>query len=74
MVTFVSPPPPPRGPWSNFLTGLVETLQRTLRPLVSKDEAVDRIILLAPNNTAYNVTVDDDGNLVVTANDGKSRL
>lgn len=74
MVTFVAPPPPPSGPWSAFLTGLVEALQRALRPLVSRDEAVDRIILLSPNGTAYNLNVDDDGVLVVTANDGKSRL
>jgi hypothetical protein len=74
MVAFIPPPPPPRGPWSAFLTGLVEVLQRTLRPLVSKDEAVDRIILLAPNGTPYNVTVDDTGTLVVAANADKPGL
>lgn len=74
MVAFVPPPPPPSGPWSIFLTGLVEVLQRTLRPLVSKDEAIERVILLDADNKAWNVTVDTSGNLVVTANDGKSRL
>lgn len=43
-------------------------------PLVSKDEAVGRILLISPNGTVYEVKVADDGTLSTVANDGKSRL
>jgi hypothetical protein len=73
MVQF-NPPPPPSGQLSAYLTSLVETLKRALLPLISKDEAVDRIILLSPNGTAFNVRVSDAGTLTAEVNDGKSRL
>jgi hypothetical protein len=59
---------------SAYLTSLVENLRRTLAPLISKDEAVGRVLLQAPNGTVYNVTVNNAGVLTTTVNDGKSRL
>jgi hypothetical protein len=73
MVQF-NPPPPPNGQLSAYLTSLVETLKRALLPLISKDEAVDRIILLSPSGKSFNVRVSDAGTISVEANDGKSRL
>ncbi|MCS0459329.1 hypothetical protein [Rhizobium favelukesii] len=73
MVNF-NPPPTPPGQLSNYLTSLVETLKRALLPLISKDEAIDRIILLSPSGKSFNVRVDDSGNLTTEVNDGKSRL
>lgn len=52
----------------------IENVRRSLLPLVSKDEAVGRILLQSPNGTVYEVKVDDAGNLVTVRNDGKSRL
>jgi hypothetical protein len=71
MVNF-NPPLPPPGHLSIYLTSLVEALRRVLLPLVSKDEAVSRIILLSPNGTAYDLRVKDDGTLETVRNDGKS--
>jgi hypothetical protein len=68
---FVAPPPPANQP---YLASLVEAIRRAFLPLISKDEAVSRVILQSPNGTAYNVTVSDAGVLTVTLNDGKSRI
>jgi hypothetical protein len=73
MVQF-NPPPPPAGQLSIFLTSLVESLKRALLPLVSKDEAVDRIILLSPSGKAFSIRVTDAGVVTAELNDGKSRL
>lgn len=69
-----APSPPPPGPMSAYLASLVETLRRAFLPLISKDEAVGRILLQSPNGTVYSVTVSDTGVLTTTVNNGKSRL
>jgi hypothetical protein len=69
-----SPPPPPSGPLSVYLASLVDAIRRSLTPLISKDEAVGRVLLLSPSGLVYTVSVDDSGTLVTTLNDGKSRL
>ena len=73
MVAF-NPPPPPSGPLSVFLTGFIEATRRALLPLISKDEAVHRVLLLSPSLKVYSITVDDAGVITATLNDGKSRL
>jgi hypothetical protein len=73
MVQF-NPPPPPAGQLSVYLTSLVESLKRAFLPLISKDEAVDRIILLSPSGKAFSVRVSDSGVITAELNDGKSRL
>src|SRR5262245_7808412 len=67
-----SPPPPPSGPLAVYLNGLVEAIRRSLIPLINKDEATDRVILLSPNGTSYNVKVNDSGVLEVSVNTGKT--
>jgi hypothetical protein len=52
----------------------IEAVRSAFMPLVSKDEAVGRILLISPNGTVYEVKVADDGTLSTVANDGKSRL
>ena len=69
-----SPPPPPPGPLSIYLTSLVEVIRRSFAPLISKDEAAPRVMLLSPSGKVYNLTVKDDGTLQTAVNDGKSRL
>lgn len=40
---------------------ILDTIRRALIPAVSKDEAVPRLLLTAPNGTVYEVTVDNSG-------------
>lgn len=74
MISFNPPPPPGNSPLTQYLVSLAEATRRALLPLVSKDEAVGRILLQSPSGKVYSVTVDDAGNLTTTLNDGKSRL
>lgn len=69
IVQFPAPPP-----GNAFLSQLVESLRRAFASVVSKDQAVSRIILRSANGTTYAVTVADNGsNLTLTAIDGKTR-
>lgn len=52
----------------------IENVRRAFLPLVSKDEAVGRVLLMSPNGTVFEVKVADDGTLTTVVNDGKSRL
>lgn len=45
---------------------ILDTIRRALIPAVSKDEAVSRLLLSAPNGTVYEVTVDNSGVLSAT--------
>ena len=65
-------PTPPSN--SVFLTQVLDTIRRAFLSVVSKDEAVERIMLRSPNGTVYEVTVSDTGTLQTAINDGKSRL
>lgn len=72
-MNIVLPPPPPTYTSAAFAQ-VFEAIRRTLLPVVSKDEAVGRIMLKAPNGKIYEVTVDNSGVLHTALNDGKSRL
>ncbi len=52
---------------------VIEAMRRAFLPVVSKDEAVGRIILQSPNGKAWAVTVSDTGTLVTTVMDGTER-
>lgn len=67
-------PTPPEQYSSAAFSQVFDSLRRALIPLVSRDEATNRIMLKAPNGTIYEVTVDNTGTLHTTVNDGKSRL
>lgn len=67
-------PPAPHSYSSRFMQDFIEAVRSAFMPLVSKDEAVGRILLISPNGTVYEVKVADDGTLSTVANDGKSRL
>lgn len=64
-------PPPPAG--QPFLTQFVERLTQVLRPVVSKDEATPRILLLDPDGVTWAVTVDVAGALTTAVISGKER-
>lgn len=68
-----SPAPAPSTYSPSAFNQFTSALKKALLPVVSKDEAVTRILLRAPDGTTYEVTVDNSGNLVTAVNDGKSR-
>lgn len=49
-----------------FLNQLIQNLRKYFEAAVSKDEETPRIILRSPSGKNFDVTVDDDGVLVVT--------
>lgn len=57
----------------SFMIQVLEAVRRAFLPVVSKDEAIGRIILQAPNGQAWAITVDNSGNLVRTVMDGTER-
>lgn len=69
-----SHPPAPNSYSARFMQDFIENVRRAFLPLVSKDEAVGRVLLMSPNGTVYEVKVADDGTLTTVVNDGKSRL
>ena len=67
-------PTPPAGPLQPFLQQFVDTIRRSMIPVVSKDEAAARILLQSPNGSVYSITVSNLGIVTATLNDGKSRV
>lgn len=59
---------------NQFTRDLQNVLTRAFSSVVSKDEAVTRIMLLDSNNVAWEVTVDTSGNLHTAVNAGKTRV
>jgi hypothetical protein len=72
----VSFPPPPSGPYDQYLGQylgrVLDVIRRALASLVSVNEATPRIILRSPGGRFYDVTVDDNGNLLTAVNTGKT--
>ena len=66
-------PPAPSQYSAMAFNQLLDRVKRALLPVVSKDEAVSRLLLQAPDGTIYAVTVDNTGTLTTAINDGKSR-
>lgn len=61
-----SPAPPPPGQLSPYLTSLVETLRKALAPLISKDSAVGRLMLVSPDDSKVReLRIDNNGNLTI---------
>lgn len=67
-------PIPPANPNGAFMQLALDAVRRAFLSVVSKDEAVGRIMLRAPNGKVWEVTVDNSGNLQTAVNDGKSRI
>jgi len=59
-------PLPPSNYQPGFFTRTLESLRATLRSAISRDEAVDGILLQAPDGSVWKVTVDNTGSLVTT--------
>lgn len=66
-------PVPPGTITQAYIIQVLDTIRRTLLPAISKNEAVSRVLLQAPNGNVYEVTVDNSGNLTTALNDGKTR-
>lgn len=67
----VIPPIPDRGigfapVLRRYLEELTSFIQRELRRRPEENTAVGAVLLLAPNNSVYSVTVADDGTLETT--------
>jgi hypothetical protein len=67
-------PTPPERVTGVFMQMLFSILKRAFNTVVSSNEAVGRIMLLSPDGKAWEVTIDNSGNLQTAVNDGKSRL
>jgi hypothetical protein len=75
-------PTPPQNYNSTFITQAFDAIKRALLPGISQDEAAPRILLQSKNGTVYQITVNNDGTLVVASgstitlvkNDGNSRV
>lgn len=68
----IMPPAPDnygRTAWNNIL----DFIKRSMIPVVSKNEATERILLRSPDGSIYSVTVGNTGTLTTTLEDGKSR-
>lgn len=70
----VNLPIPPANPNGAFLQMALDAVRRAFLTVVSKDEAVGRLLLRDTNGVVWEVTVDTSGNLQTAVNDGKSRL
>lgn len=67
------PSPPPGTVTGQILIQIVDVIRKAFVSVVSKDQAVPRILLQAPNGTVYEVTVSNTGTLTATVNSGKTR-
>ncbi len=66
-------PTPPSGFSQSFMIQVLDMIRKAFVPVVSKDTATPRILLLAPNGTVYELTVSNTGVLTTAVNDGKTR-
>lgn len=60
-------PPAPASYDSGYFTRALSALDQIVGQTVNKIEAVDSVLLQAPDGSVYKVTVDNSGNLVTTA-------
>lgn len=60
------PTPPPRYEPSAMAQAF-DALRRAFAFAVSRNEAVESVLLQSPNGSVYKLSVDDAGNLVTTA-------
>jgi hypothetical protein len=60
-------PPAPATYDPGYFTRALSALDQIVGQTVNKIEAVDSVLLLAPNGSVYKVTVDNSGNLTTTA-------
>lgn len=67
-------PPPPEGYNASSWRNILDFIKRSMIPVVSQNEAVNRILLQSPNGTTYSVTVSNSGTLITAIEDGKSGL
>lgn len=63
----VNLPPPPRTYDVGAFSQILNVIKTSLSFAVSKEEAVDSILLQSPNGSVYKLSVDDTGTLVTTA-------
>lgn len=67
-------PSPPNGNINGgFMAQVLNALRIALLPVISKNEAVSRVLLQAPNGSVYAVTVGNTGTLTTALIDGKTR-
>jgi len=52
---------------------ILDTIRRAFIPVVSVNEAAERVLLRSPNGTVYSVTVSDAGVISTAVIDGNSR-
>lgn len=70
----VNLPIPPQNINAGFMQLAFAAIKRAFIPVVSSDEATNRIMLLSPDGKAWEITIDNSGNLQTAVNTGKSRV
>jgi hypothetical protein len=65
MRPLIFPLPPPQYD-QGYLTRVLENLRTTLRGAVSKEEAVDGILLQSPDGSVWRLSVDNTGAVTTT--------
>lgn len=69
IVNFPSPP----SDLNDYLTKVFQVIRESFIPVVSKDQAVPRVLLQSPNGTVYSIEVSNAGTITATLNAGKVR-
>lgn len=67
-------PTPPSSYNPNTFAQAFDAIRRAVMPLISKDEAVSRVLLRSDGGKVYELRVDDSGNLTTTLNSGNSGI
>jgi hypothetical protein len=60
-------PTPPQNYDQGTFNTILDTVKRSLIPVISAEEAVAGVLLQSPDGSVYKLTVDNAGNLVTTA-------
>jgi len=65
-------PPTPQKYDASAWSSILDFIKRSMIPVVSRTEAVDRVLLRAPDGTTYALTVDNSGTLTTTVENGNT--
>jgi len=65
-------PPPPQKYDATAWSSILDFIKRSMIPVVSRTEAVDRVLLRSPDGTTYALTVSNTGTLTTTVENGNT--
>jgi|DEB19_MinimDraft_3_1074340.scaffolds.fasta_scaffold02016_2 hypothetical protein len=65
-------PPPPQKYDASAWSSILDFIKRSMIPVISRTEAVDRVLLRAPDGTTYALTVDNSGTISTAVENGNT--